>query len=168
LALDRTTEQVRTVEVAQFHVGQAPEQMKTLALGSCLGIVLYDPTSRIGALAHAMHPRRERVKNNANRAKFVDSVIPILVDRMARRGARRERIVAKLFGGARMFESYAGCAGVIQIGDENIAAAREELRARGIPIAGECVGGTSGRTIVFDLTTGAVAVRDVHDNEVKY
>lgn len=168
MAVDQATGQVIAVGVAQFRVGHAPAKMMTLALGSCLGVVLYESTSRVGGLAHAMHPHRERVKNNANRAKFVDSVIPIIVDRMVRWGARRERIVAKLFGGARMFESYCGCAGVMQIGDENVAAARRELGAMDIPIVGECVGGTHGRTIVFDLATGAVTVRDVHNNEAVY
>lgn len=142
--------------------------MTTLALGSCLGIVLYEPTTRIGALAHAMHPRRARVKNNANRAKFVDSVLPLLLDGMARRGARRERIVAKLFGGARMFESYAGNAGVMQIGDENVAVAREALAGMGIPIVAECVGGGSGRTIALDLSNGSVVVRGVELAEAVY
>ncbi len=168
MAVDGATRREITVAVAQFGIGQAPGTMMTLALGSCLGIVLYDPATRIGALAHAMHPRRARVKNNANRAKFVDSVLPILLDGMARRGARRERVVAKIFGGARMFESYAGSAGVMQIGDENVAAAREELASMGIPIVAECVGGKSGRTIVLDLSNGFVAVRDVESSEAVY
>ncbi len=139
-----------------------------MGLGSCLGIVLYDPATRIGALAHAMHPMRRRVRNNANRAKFIDSVLPIVVDRMVRAGARREMIVAKLFGGARMFESYAGARGLPQIGDENIAAAHEHLRQLGIPVMGESVGGCIGRTIVFDLADGSVLVRGFERSEELY
>ena len=63
------------VGVAQFHLGYAPVRMMTMALGSCIGIVLHDPSAGVGALAHAMLPRWERVKNNANRAKFVDTVM---------------------------------------------------------------------------------------------
>ena len=166
MAVDGGTRQVITVGVAQYRIGKTPEAMMTLALGSCLGIVLFDETTGIGALAHAMHPRRAQVKNNANRAKFIDSVLPIIVDGMVRCGARRERIVAKIFGGARMFESSAGVAGVLQIGDENIAAARAGLEMIGIPIVGECVGGARGRTIVFDLSNGSVAVRSVDAEEV--
>lgn len=154
--------------VAQFRVGRAPVSLMTMALGSCLGIALYEPTSRIGALAHAMHPNRDLVKNNANRCKFVDSVIPILVDRMVREGARREHIVAKLFGGARMFEGYKGYRGVNQIGDENINSARRMLNEMGIPVVGECVGGKCGRTIVFDLGSGKVSVRDSSGKEAVY
>ena len=156
------------VGIAQMRVGEAPTRMETMALGSCLGIVLFDEENRIGALAHVMHPRQELVKSNANRAKFVDSAIKLMLDRMIRRGACREWIVAKLFGGARMFEDVVGSKGVIQIGEENITAARAELKALGIPIVAESVGGSRGRTILFDVTDGSVSVRDAYNREEIY
>mgnify|MGYP001767069268 CR=1 FL=1 len=168
MAVERATERVVKVGVAQFRVGQAPVRMMTLALGSCLGIVLFDPSTGTGALAHAMHPRRQRVKNNMNRAKFVDAVVPLLVERMIRWGARREKIVAKIFGGACMFDGIGGGQGVLQIGDQNIAAAREVLAETGIPLVAECVGGRTGRTITFDVSDGSVRVRDVENNEEIY
>jgi chemotaxis protein CheD len=168
LAVSKGIEQAAKVDVAQFRVGQAPMRIMTMALGSCLGIALHDPEARIGALAHAMHPRRERVKNNMNRAKFVDSVIPLLVERMLQWGARREKIVAKIFGGARMFDGFEGCRGILQIGDENIVAAREVLKDLGIPLVAECVGGRTGRTIVLDVSNGSVLVRHVNDTEEIY
>jgi chemotaxis protein CheD len=165
LAVSKGMEDAVKVDVAQFRVGQAPMRIMTMALGSCLGIVLFDPEARIGALAHAMHPRRERVKNNMNRAKFVDTVIPLLVERMLQWGARRDKIVAKIFGGARMFE---GCRGILQIGDENIVAAREVLNEIGIPLIAECVGGRTGRTIVLNVSDGSVLVRRMNDTEEIY
>jgi chemotaxis protein CheD len=159
------TGRVAKVGLARYRVGEAPLKMMTMALGSCLGIVLFDPIRGIGALAHVMHPRRARLKNKGSKAKFVDSAIAVMIDRMVARGARASRIVAKLFGGARMFEPKAGVPGVIQIGDENIAAAREELRKRRIPVVAEAVGGTKGRTIIFDVCDGSVVVRDALGNE---
>lgn len=168
MAVEKRVGSVTKVDVAQFRVGQAPMQMMTMALGSCLGIVLYDASTGIGALAHAMHPRRELVKNNGNRAKFVDTVIPAMIERMLQWGARRERIVAKIFGGARMFDAFKGCRGLMQIGDENIVAAREILAELAIPIATEAVGGASGRTITFDVSNGSVLVRYVNGTEETY
>jgi chemotaxis protein CheD len=168
LAVSGGIEKAIKVDMAQFRVGEAPMRLMTMALGSCLGIALYDPQARIGALAHAMHPRRERVKNNMNRAKFVDSVIPLLVERMLQWGARREKIVAKIFGGARMFDGFEGCRGILQIGDENIAAAREVLGELGIPLVAECVGGTSGRTIILDVSDGSVLVRHMDNAEERF
>jgi chemotaxis protein CheD len=168
LAFSKGIERAICVDVAQVRIGQAPTRIITMALGSCLGIVMYDPETKTGALAHAMHPRRERVKNNMNRAKFVDSVIPLLLERMLQWGARRERIVAKIFGGARMFDGFTGCRGILQIGDENIVAAREVLNEFGIPLVAECVGGQAGRTICLDLSDGSVLVRGLNDAEEIY
>jgi chemotaxis protein CheD len=165
LAHEKTSHGVVTVGVAQFHVGRAPQRIMTMALGSCLGIVLFEATAKVGALAHVMHPRRSRVKNNSNRIKFVDTAIPLVVERMVQCGARREGIVAKIFGGARMFGSAIGFKGVLQIGDENIATAREQLAALGIPILAERVGGGRGRTIMLDAEDGSVRVTDVDGHE---
>jgi chemotaxis protein CheD len=156
------------VGMAQFRVGAAPLRIITMALGSCLGLVLYDPEACIGALAHAMHPRRDRVRSNEDTAKFVDSVIGAMLERMLKLGARRELITAKIFGGARMFDHVAGSPGVLQIGEKNVVTAREELKRLGIPILAECVGGTKGRTILFDVSDGSVRVRDALDNEEMY
>lgn len=156
------------VGMAQFRVGTAPIKMMTMALGSCLGLVLYEAEAHIGAMAHAMHPRRANVKSNANRAKFVDSAIWLMVNRMIKHGANRDRITAKIFGGAKMFDYFTGSRGVLQIGEKNLIAAREELKHFGIPIIAECVGGSRGRTIVFDVTDGSVLVRDAYGNEERY
>jgi chemotaxis protein CheD len=156
------------VGMAQFRVGTAPMKMMTMALGSCLALVLYDEESRVGGLAHAMHPWRDGVKNNANRAKFVDSAITLMVDRMIKRGARKERFTAKIFGGAKMFDHVRGDRGVMQIGEKNIVAARRKLLHIGIPIIAECVGGSRGRTVLFDVSNGTVYVKDAYDNEEMY
>ncbi len=156
------------VGMAQFRVAMAPARMMTMALGSCVGIVIYDPKLRLGGLAHIMHPSREKVKNNSNRAKFVDSAVELMVSMMFKNGARKERLEAKIFGGARMFEHIKGSLGVAQIGDANIEAAREQLSSRNIPLVAECVGGSIGRTITLDLSDGSVTVRDSHGGEESF
>ncbi len=112
-----------------------------------------------------MHPNRDKVKNNLNRAKFVDTAIELMVAKILKEGARKERLWAKIFGGARMFQHVTGSQGVIQIGDANVAATREQLTKRGIPIVAESVGGTMGRTIMFDVSDGSVLMKDSLNNE---
>ncbi|MCK4537263.1 MAG: chemotaxis protein CheD [Candidatus Krumholzibacteria bacterium] len=153
------------IGMAQFRVGIAPMTMITMALGSCVGIVLYDEKAGLGGLAHVMHPNRDKVKNNLNRAKFVDTAIELMVAKILKEGARKERLWAKIFGGARMFQHVTGSQGVIQIGDANVAATREQLTKRGIPIVAESVGGTMGRTIMFDVSDGSVLMKDSLNNE---
>ena len=109
------------------------------------------------------------MKSNANRAKFVDSAVHLMIDRMIKRGACKERITAKIFGGARMFDHVVGNSrGVMQIGEKNIEAARRELQHIGIPIIAECVGGARGRTIIFDISDGSVCVKDAFEYEEIY
>ena len=156
------------VGMAQFKVAAAPARMMTFALGSCVGIVLYDPVSKIGGLAHVMHPSSERVQNNVNRAKFVDTAVELMLSRMAKKGASRSRIEAKIFGGAKMFQSISASPGVMQIGEENVKATRAELAGRNIPVVAESTGGTKGRTIIFDLTSGRVTVKDAQSKEEKF
>ncbi len=156
------------VEMAQYRTGKAPQRMMTLALGSCVGITLYDPNVKVGGMAHAMHPRRELVKNNHNRAKFVDCVVDLMIKKMQRSGASSRRIVAKLFGGARMFGHIPSSRGIKQIGEKNVGVAREELERLNIPLVGEDVGGERGRTITFDLSSGEVCLRDAFGNREIY
>jgi chemotaxis protein CheD len=156
------------VGMAQFKVASSPARMMTYALGSCVGIVLYDPVSKIGGLAHVMHPSSGRVPNNSNKAKFVDTAVELMLSMMAKKGAQRERIVAKLFGGAKMFQQDTLSQGVLQIGEENVKAAKEELKKRNIPIVAESTGGTKGRTVFFNVLTGKVTVKDALNNEEKY
>lgn len=161
----KSREPVKKVMMAQYRICGAPARIMTMALGSCLGIVLYDRVAKVGGLAHVMHPTWKRVKNNTNKGKFVDTAIELMVEKLVERGARPGRIIAKIFGGARMFDIPDSKTGVIQIGEANITAARKELTDRKIPIKSESVGGRRGKTIIFDVSDGSVLVRDAQGSE---
>ncbi|MBN2184500.1 MAG: chemotaxis protein CheD [Candidatus Krumholzibacteriota bacterium] len=165
MVCDSGTGLIVKVGMAQFRIGVAPMRMYTMALGSCVGIVIHDRVEQMGSLAHVMHPSRDKVKNNSNPAKFVDSAIEHMVTRMVRCGANRKRFTAKLFGGAQMFKHITGSNGLIQVGLKNIEAARETLKSYDIPVIAESVGGTTGKTILFRIDNGSVYVCDAFDNE---
>ena len=165
MVCDSGTGMIVKVGMAQFRIGVAPMRMYTMALGSCLGIVIHDRVEQMGSLAHVMHPSRNQVKNNSNPAKFVDSAIDLMVERMVRCGAKKRRLTAKLFGGAQMFKHITGSENLIQVGLRNIEAAREVLRSYNIPVIAESVGGTTGKTILFRIDNGSVYVCDAFDNE---
>jgi chemotaxis protein CheD len=142
------------VGVGDMHVGRSPLLISTV-LGSCVGIVLYDPLSCVGGLGHIMLARAPL--RNENPAKYADTAVPALIRRMIRKGALPERIIAKIAGGANMFgfrdKSFA------EIGKNNIDAVCECLEKEKIPIAAREVGGSQGRTIFFALESGAVFVK---------
>ena len=92
------------VGMADLKTCISPNGITTLGLGSCVGIAIRDPQTKIGGLAHIMLPDSTAIKNSQqNIAKFADTGIEELVRQMERLGAMRSRMVAKIAGGATMF-----------------------------------------------------------------
>ena len=91
------------VGMADLNVCVSPDRICTLGLGSCVGIALRDPVTKIGGLAHIMLPDSTTIRNNSNIPKFADTGIEELVKQVTRKGANRSRLVAKIAGGAQMF-----------------------------------------------------------------
>lgn len=152
------------VGISEFRVSRSPVVLVTYGLGSCLGITLYEPESRMGGLAHTLLPAPRPGVDEERPGKFVASAIRRMFDQLTAQGATPERLAAKLIGGANMFEQIHPPSGE-GIGARNIRAARETLQVLGIPILGEDVGGQHGRTVEFDLETGKVLVRSVRGND---
>jgi chemotaxis protein CheD len=115
---------------------------------------------KAGAMAHVLLPSRSLAHDTSNLAKFPESAVPLLVERLKALGAEPRRLVAKLAGGASMF-SQLMTPGTIQMGERNIVASRNALRAASIPIVREAVGGERGRSIRFHVKDGRVEIRSV-------
>jgi len=151
------------VGISEYRVAEAPDVLVTYGLGSCLGITLYDPEAKVGGLAHTLLPAPRSGLENSRLTKFVESSIRIMADELCTMGGERQRIEAKIIGGANMFTSL-HIAPEETIGNRNILSARETLAALGIALISEDVGGAYGRTVEFDLSTGKVLVRSVSQN----
>jgi chemotaxis protein CheD len=147
------------IGIGEFRVARAPTVLAAYGLGSCLAIVLYDATSRLGGLAHALLPAAQ-TEHPDRPGKFVESAVRTMVMQMECMGAQRQRIGARLFGGAQMFRPLQ-IPTEGSIGQRNVRAAHLALHALHIPLLGEEVGGSSGRTIEFDLSDGSVLVRSM-------
>jgi chemotaxis protein CheD len=134
----------------------------TLGLGSCVAIMLHDPERGAGAMAHVLLPSISLARDVTNRAKFPETAVPLLIERLAAlgRGVDPRRLVAKLAGGASMFSQLV-TPGTIQMGERNLLAARTALRAAGIPILREAVGGERGRSVRFHVQDGRAEIRSV-------
>jgi chemotaxis protein CheD len=148
------------VRVADWAAERGDGVLVTLGLGSCVAIMLHDPGVPAGAMAHVLLPSRSLARDHSNPAKFPETAVPLLVERLRALGATPGRLVAKLAGGASMFSQLLQ-PGTIQMGERNVVASRAALRAAGIPVVREAVGGTVGRTVRFDVASGAVDVRSV-------
>jgi chemotaxis protein CheD len=125
----------------------------TSVLGSCVGVTLYDPVQRCGALAHIVLPCDEG--RTAAPGKFANTAVPYMIELLEAHGSRRWRLQAKVFGGATMFAAQ----GPLHIGEANIQATAAALAEAGATVIGQHYGGRQGRRIRFDTDTGAVTVQ---------
>lgn len=149
------------IGMADMKVCEAPYKLTTLGLGSCVGIVLYDPITRISGMNHIMLPNSMLIKNNSNIAKFADTGIAAMHKMMLEKGAMEEKIVAKIAGGAHMFSYGAGDNDLLNIGLRNVKSVRIMLDYLNIKIVAEDTGLNYGRTIIFDSINGNLLIKAV-------
>lgn len=140
--------------IAQIVVQKAPERICCMGLGSCIAIFLYDASTKTGGVAHVLLPKAPPGTKVVN--KYADTAIKALLGQMLAKGARRDHLRAKLVGGAQMFPNLN--LKVADIGKQNVDEAKRVLRELGIMILSEDTHGNRGRSAVFDLETGRVAV----------
>ncbi|MDR2559608.1 MAG: chemotaxis protein CheD [Oscillospiraceae bacterium] len=146
------------VGISDWKVNKGSGIIVTYALGSCVGICLYDKAALIGGLSHIMLPDSKGVAAGAstNRMKFADTAIPDMLSKMLTMGAVKARITAKIAGGAQMFVTSSE---KFNIGDRNVAAVKDALRALNIPIVAHDVGLNFGRTVFFHTDDGKIIVK---------
>ena len=150
------------VGMADLKTCVSPNGVTTLGLGSCVGIAIRDPVTKIGGLAHVMLPDSTAIKNGyLNVAKFADTGIVELVKQMEKIGANRSRMVAKIAGGATMFSFQGGSSSMGQVGQRNVEATKAKLKELKIPILAEDTGANYGRTVIFYPETGDFHIRAV-------
>jgi chemotaxis protein CheD len=145
------------VGMADLNITESPDILRTTGLGSCVGVALYDPLRKVAGLAHVMLPEAhgEAVEN---RAKYANTAVPLLIQKMVDAGADTRRIVAKLAGGAQMF-AFSGANDLMRIGPRNVEAVKQSLHMYRIPIVSEDTGGNCGRTIELSAEDGSLLIR---------
>lgn len=153
-----------TVGMADLKTCKSPDGLITLGLGSCIGIAIRDPKMGIGGLVHIMLPDSTVIRGNQNIAKFADTGIVELVRQMERMGASKIRMVAKIAGGATMFQSMSKNE-LMNVGERNAIASRMVLKQLNIPLLAADTGANYGRTVTFFPETGDFHIRAVGRNE---
>ncbi len=146
--------QLIVVGISDQNTAFPPDMLITYALGSCVGICIFDPVAQYAGMSHILLPSSRLTTNDKNIYKFADTAIKALVSAMEKKGCSRARMTAKIAGGANMFLSSGQ-----SIGDRNVQAVKEELSKLRIRIIAEDVGGNYGRTIQLDPQDGSVMVK---------
>lgn len=144
--------------IAEGKVAVAGQALVSYALGSCVGVCLYDQRKRIAGMAHIVLPQQHLGTDKKSLYKFADTGICALVREMARYGADSHRLRAKIAGGARMFQTE-GLGW--DIGSKNVEAVKKYLEKEGIPLVGEETGKNFGRTLWFYAEDGTLEIKSV-------
>ncbi len=144
------------IGIADMKMAQNSGMLITYALGSCIGICLYDQKIKLGALIHIMLPLNME-PGRKNTMKYADTGIRETLKMMEAKGAMRSRMTVKIAGGAKMFEVKGGS--LSNIGQRNIESVHNTLKREGVKLLQEDVGGTVARTLLFDVGTGLGCVR---------
>ena len=159
-----TTEERVHVKIGEIKVARGRGTLFTIGLGSCIAVVLYDPKVRVGGLAHVMLPEPSNSPSHTP-GRSAPTAVPEMVRVMLAAGARKRGMYARIIGGAAMFETLLPSEG-LRLGARNIEAVREALSKAQIPLRGEDVGGSYGRSVFFDAADGKVVVRAVKRDDV--
>jgi len=146
------------VDIADLAVSNDPgATLITYSLGSCIGLVIYDPVAHVGGMLHYMFPDSQLSpeKAKASQAMFCDTGVPRLFRASYELGAVKIRLVIKVAGGSQLLDDN----GTFNIGKRNYLALRKIFWKNGVMINGENVGGSISRTVKLDVGTGTTLLK---------
>lgn len=148
------------VEVADCHVSDdVGNVLVTYALGSCVGVAIYDPVAQVGGMLHYMLPEAspDALSGGKSPYMFADTGIPMLFREAYQKGAHKRRLRVRVAGGAQINDQN----GVFNIGHRNCLALKKILWKAGVMVHSEETGGKSARTMRLDMSSGRVFLRSV-------
>lgn len=145
------------VGISDMKIVKTPDLLITYALGSCVGICLYDPVIKIAGMAHILLPDSEAFPNDKNMLKFADTSLEMMLKEMVFSGSAKSRIVAKIAGGAQLF-AHDSKNENMRIGDRNVKAVKKKLNELNIRLISEDTGLNYGRTLEFHAVDGMVKI----------
>ncbi len=144
-----------TVPIGGLATARGSWRLRTF-LGSCVGLALYDRRLQLGGLAHVVLP--DSSGNGSPPGKYADTAVVALVAELAASaGSQTLRLTARLVGGAKMFAFQSGPA----VGDQNVEALEKFLKLADIPIIARDCGGSHGRRMTLDISSGQITIESV-------
>lgn len=151
----------RVIGMAEMAVSADPnEELITYALGSCLGITIYDPVAQVGGMLHVMLPD-SKVDSDKARLRplmFIDTGVPLLFRRAYALGAQKSRLIVKVAGGASV-RSSKSTRDSFRIGARNITALKQLMWRNKVLVKRQDVGGDYPRTMSLMIGDGEILIR---------
>lgn len=156
---------VTTIGISDMKIVRNSGTLVTYALGSCIGICLFEPAIKLAAMIHILLPTAPP-GDISNVFKYADTAIAETLRKMEAFGATKRKLTAKIAGGAKMFD-MPGNSDFGNIGSRNAETVISNLQRNGISVAGRDVGGTVARTLFFDAETGVATIKTFGQPEKK-
>jgi len=150
---------MQTVGISDLYVSDNKDDIiVTYSLGSCIGVTVYDPVVHVGALIHCMLPLSKMYpdKSNTNPYMFVDTGVTQMLQAVYDLGAKRDRLIVKVAGGASLLDKKR----MFRIGERNFSVTRKVLWKNNLLIAAEDVGGSKSRTVILNMDTGKTTIKN--------
>ncbi len=142
------------VGIGQFKVIKDSGELIARSLGSCIALVIYDRTNKVGGMAHVLAPEGNDEKRLDKPAMYPEPAVKRLVRKIITHGGDKNNLEAKIAGGAQMFSFKSDDAP----GEKNVKAIKEALKKRNIEITGEDVGGNKARTVKFNVNSMSMKI----------
>ena len=148
----------KVIGISDMMVSKTPnETLITYSLGSCLGVVIYDPVVHVAGLLHSMLPLSKIDPQKAKKSPFmfVDTGVPLLFREAFKLGAEKQRLIVKAVGCSSLLDEK----GFFKIGERNFTVLRKLLWKNNILIEGQDVGGNCSRTVKIQVKSGNVIIK---------
>ncbi len=135
----------------------AAGSLVTHALGSCLGIAVYDRLHQVGGMLHAQLPlgQLSPERSRDSPSLFVDLGILLLFKAVIELGGVQRNLRVTVAGGANVTGPIAS---QFDIANRNLTVMRKIFWQQGILVSGEDTGGGLPRTMSLDLATGTTMI----------
>lgn len=149
------------VGVSDYRVStNVNEIIVTYALGSCLGITVYDTVACVGGLLHVMLPdsKADIEKAEKEPTMYVDTGLTLFLEELYQMGAQKRNLKITVAGGATM--KMNGKDDYFKIGKRNLTAFKKYLWEKGLMITNQAVGGSISRTMALRIADGAVSINN--------
>jgi chemotaxis protein CheD len=144
------------VGVGDMKLGKEGDLLVTHALGSCLGLMVYDPVVKVGGMLHAMLPLSSinPQKAESNPFMFVDTGVPYMFNEIYSMGGQKNRLIVKAAGCGQPL----GKNEMFKIGERNYTVLRKILWKNNVLLGSENVGGTMSRTVYLEINSGRIVI----------
>lgn len=144
-------ESITLVQTGALKTGDRNGILKSTPIGSCVAVVLFDETSRFGAMAHIMLPGKAPEKENVVKCKYAQNAIVKLICELTFYGANKKQLKAVVVGGGNVLKRENDTIGI-----ENLDSVNQQLTLHGIEVVAESVKGTDRKSVKFDIAAGII------------